>query len=141
MAVDIIGRKKGILLAYGIGTVGMIIVGFSSNLVLAGIGLFLSGFGTNTAVNVCFYFITETVADRERQKHSVLIQALYSLAPVLNVLVFYLIRDWRTIYWAFHIAPSIIILIGIFFLIQDTPYFLIVNETTEEALKSLKKIA
>ena len=104
-------------MAYGIGTVGMIIVGFSSNLVLAGIGLFLSGFGANTAVNVCFYFITETVADRERQKHSVLIQALYSLAPVLNVLIFYLIRDWRSIYWAFYIVPSISILLGIFFLV------------------------
>lgn len=129
------------LLSYGIGTIGMLIVGFSQNLIMAGIGLFFSGLGCNTAVNICFYFITETVENKLRQKHSVLIQAIFSLAGVLNVLAYYFIRRWRFIYWGFYIIPSILIVIAVFFFIKETPFFLIVNSTEEKALESLKKIA
>ena len=71
------GRKKGILLCLGIAIIGMLIIGFSQNLVMAGIGLFLTGFGINSAQNVCFFFITETVENKLRQKYTILLEAFF----------------------------------------------------------------
>jgi MFS family permease len=59
--VDNMGRKKALLISYGVATLGMIIAVFSNNLYAAGIGLFLMGYGSDSAINICFYFITETM--------------------------------------------------------------------------------
>lgn len=66
LIVDNIGRKKGQIIAFGTAFFGMLIVGFSQNLIMAGIGLFLSGLGCNTAYNICVFFITETVGGKQR---------------------------------------------------------------------------
>lgn len=56
--VDNMGRKKALLIAYAIATLGMILLALSPNLIMAGIGLFLMGYGSDSAINICFYFIT-----------------------------------------------------------------------------------
>lgn len=58
MLVDNLGRKKAILIAYMIAIVGMVVAGLAPTLYIAGIGLFLMGLGSDSAINICFYFIT-----------------------------------------------------------------------------------
>ena len=59
--VDNMGRKKAILISYGVATLGMIIAAVATNIYMVGVGLFLMGYGSDSAINICFYFITETV--------------------------------------------------------------------------------
>jgi MFS family permease len=56
--VDNLGRKKAMLISYGIATLGMILCAVSTNLYMVGVGLFLMGYGSDSAINICFYFIT-----------------------------------------------------------------------------------
>jgi hypothetical protein len=58
MLVDNLGRKKAILIAYMIAIVGMVVAGLAPTLYIAGIGLFLMGLGSDSAIIMCFYFIT-----------------------------------------------------------------------------------
>jgi MFS family permease len=105
---DNIGRKKGMLISYGICISGMVLCGFGSNLYMIGIGLFLMGFGSDSAINICFYFITETVETKSRQKYSVFIQLFFCVGGLATVGYFYFLTNWRLILWIFIFIPSII---------------------------------
>ena len=125
LLADNFGRKTALLISFGIATLGMILVGLAPNLVLVGVGLFLAGFGSDTAINICFYFVTETVGMEARQKHSVIIQFFFSLGGVVNVGYFYFFKNWRLIMWVFAIVPSLGCLVMVFLIVQETPFFLI----------------
>jgi MFS family permease len=56
--VDNLGRKRALLISYIIATVGMILIAVSPNVYAAGVGLFMMGMGSDSAINICFYFIT-----------------------------------------------------------------------------------
>lgn len=118
MLSDNIGRKKSILICFGIAYIGAIIVCFSHNMYFTFVGLFIMGFGSDVAINICFYFIAETVSDRSRMKHSVLIQFFFSFGCLVNVGYYYWIRDWRIIYLCFIILPGTICLLIILLFIQ-----------------------
>lgn len=106
------------LISYGICMLGMILNGFASNLYLIGVGLFLMGFGSDSAINICFYFVTETVESQARQKYSVFIQLFFCLGGVVNVGYFYVFKNWRIILWLFMIIPSILCLIAIIWMVK-----------------------
>jgi hypothetical protein len=55
---DNIGRKLAIILSFGIMILGILIMALSQKLFVAEIGLFLAGFGSDSALNICFYFIS-----------------------------------------------------------------------------------
>lgn len=46
------------LIAYMIAIVGMVVAALAPTIYIAGIGLFLMGLGSDSAINICFYFIT-----------------------------------------------------------------------------------
>jgi OCT family organic cation transporter-like MFS transporter 4/5 len=56
--VDNMGRKKAMLISYGIATLGMILIAIAQNIYMAAVGLFLMGYGSDSAINICFYYIT-----------------------------------------------------------------------------------
>lgn len=123
--VDNMGRKKALIISYGIATLGMIVAVLSPNLYGVGIGLFMMGYGSDSAINICFYFITETMEAKYRQKYSILIQVFFSLGGVVNIGYFYIFKNWKIITWIFLIVPSVICIILIVKVIKDTPYFLV----------------
>jgi MFS family permease len=104
---------------------GMVLNGIATNLYMVGVGLFLMGLGSDSAINICFYFITETVESSARQKYSVLIQLFFCLGGVVNVLYFYWFHNWRMILWVFIFLPSIICFVVVALVVKDTPYFMI----------------
>jgi len=63
---DLLGRKILMVSCLIINAIGLIIVIFSVNIVMAAAGLFLSMAGISNAFNICFYFLTETVAESHR---------------------------------------------------------------------------
>jgi MFS family permease len=64
---DNFGRRTSMLLAWATTTVGSIIVSLSQNIYMAAFGLFLSGAGSDAAINICFFFFGEVVGDKKRQ--------------------------------------------------------------------------
>lgn len=63
---DLLNRKLLMVSCLIINVIGLIIVIFSVNIVMAAIGLFLSTAGLSNGFNICFYFLTETVAESHR---------------------------------------------------------------------------
>lgn len=123
--VDNMGRKKAILIAYSIATLGMILLALAPNFVLIGIGFFFMGYGADSAVNICFYFITETMEAQFRQKYSILIQVFFCLGGITNIAYYYILKNWKLVVWLFLATPSILCVAAIFKIVKDTPYFLI----------------
>lgn len=58
---DNYGRRITLMLAFGLATLGTLILLFSQNLVTASIGLFLLGAGADASINMCFNFLGEVV--------------------------------------------------------------------------------
>jgi len=54
---DNFGRRITIMIAYGIATIGTLIVLFSVGLVTVSIGMFLLGAGADASINMCFNFL------------------------------------------------------------------------------------
>lgn len=54
------------LFSYGVATLGMIIAATAFNLQMVAVGLILMGYGSDSAINICFYFITETMEQKNR---------------------------------------------------------------------------
>lgn len=108
LLADNLGRRKSILIAFFIALIGLSLIGIAPSLTLIGTGLFLAGFGMDTAINICFNFITEAVEDQLRQKHSVVIQFFFSLGGVVIIPYFYVLKNWRVVLWLFFIAPGVL---------------------------------
>jgi hypothetical protein len=102
------------LLAWSTTTLGAIIVCISQNIYMAAFGLFLSGAGSDAAINICFFFFGEVVGDKKRQEYSVIVQILFTLGAMTVTLFYYLIPNWRIVSIVAVTIPSII---GLFFIV------------------------
>ena len=54
---DNYGRRITFVIAWAIATLGTLILLFSANLAMVGIGLFMLGAGADAAINMCFNFL------------------------------------------------------------------------------------
>jgi MFS family permease len=54
---DNYGRRIAMLIAFGIATLGAIIMSVSMSLPLVAVGLFLLGAGADASINMCFNFL------------------------------------------------------------------------------------
>jgi len=120
---DNLGRRRALVIALFISSLGIVIIASSINLVITMVGLFLAGFGIDPAINSTLYFITETVDNHVRHKHSILIQFFLSLAGVANILYYLIFQDWRIIYWLFFFLPAAVFLLFAYWFVQETPQF------------------
>ena len=55
---DNIGRKRSIAIALTMSTIGVALITFSQSLIMAEIGLFITGFGIDSSINTALYFIS-----------------------------------------------------------------------------------
>jgi MFS family permease len=53
---DNFGRKISLVLAWGICVIGSLLVTFGYETTIIGIGLFLSGFGSDAAINITYLY-------------------------------------------------------------------------------------
>jgi MFS family permease len=141
LAGDLVGRKLLMVVCLGINVVGLLLVIFCANIEMAAFGLFLSTVGIQNAFNVCFYFLSETVAESHREKFSVAIQLFYGLGVLSNVGWYYFVGDWQLIMALFYFAPSVIVTAAVVFFVRDTPICLVTRNSPTKALLAFKHIA
>lgn len=60
------GRKIGIILSWGIYAVGLLTLCFAGDGNTVAVGQFLSGFGCNPAVTLCYSFLNEQCLGKKR---------------------------------------------------------------------------
>jgi len=106
------------VVSWAICTVGTIIVALSFNIYMVAVGLFLSGCGSDAAVNICFFFFGEVVGDKKRQQYSVLVQVFWTIGAMLLALLFFLIDNWRLNWIIVVVIPAIIKLIVLLLYIE-----------------------
>jgi hypothetical protein len=114
---DLVGRKR-----------------LMTSLLMAGIGLFIASVGVQNSFNICFYFISETVSEEFREKASVAIQLFYGLGVLLNVLWYFMVKDWQMIFVLFYFLPAVASVIGIVIIVRDTPICLVMRNSPSKAL-------
>jgi OCT family organic cation transporter-like MFS transporter 4/5 len=54
---DNFGRRLAMRIAWGIGTIAVLITCISDSINMIALGLFLVGFGTNPGITLCFSFV------------------------------------------------------------------------------------
>ena len=138
---DMIGRKSLLILSLLFNVLGLIVVIFSQSLIMATVGLFFVSIGSQNAFSVCFYFITETISEEFREKSSVTFQFFYSFGVLLNVALYYLLRDWQMVLTLFYFIPSVVALIAIITIVRDTPICLVMRNSPSKALEDFSYIA
>ena len=107
---DNYGRRVTMLIAWGIATVGGLIILFSQNLITASIGLFLLGAGSDASINMCFNFLGEVVEDRTRQKFSVILQPWFAIGACFVTTCFIFIHNCKVVMLILIVIPSVIIM-------------------------------
>ena len=88
------GRKTLIMINLLILLVGFLLIVFSQNIWMAGVGLFLCVFGGKNNFNLVMMFTAETVGERFRQVFMMVILTMYSLGGLANVLWYYFLPNF-----------------------------------------------
>ena len=95
LVADNKGRKTAELISWFITVAGCGILLVSMNISLIGIGSFLMGFGSNSAIMLHYSFIKELVVDKLSQKMMMLLQISFSFGVFLIALMSWLVNDWK----------------------------------------------
>jgi hypothetical protein len=65
----------------------------------------------------------------------------YAIGVALNGLVFYLFDSWQLALFFYQIVPFIIVLLGLVFFIEETPFDQVIYYSPENSLASFQRIA
>jgi MFS family permease len=95
LVADNKGRKTAEFISWFITVSGCGILLISMNIPLVGIGSFLMGFGSNSAIILHYSFIKELVVDKLGQRMMIFLQISFSLGVFLIALTSWLISDWK----------------------------------------------
>lgn len=94
---DNFGRRLGMRIAWGIGTLSVLLTCLADSPDMIGIGLFLIGFGTNPAITLCFSFINEVCLGKSRQQFGAGVQVAWAIGETTIALVFLTGLSWKAI--------------------------------------------
>lgn len=95
LVADNKGRKTAEFISWFITVSGCGILLISMNIPLVGIGSFLMGFGSNSAIILHYSFIKELVVDKLGQRMMIFLQISFSFGVFLIALTSWLISDWK----------------------------------------------
>ena len=122
---DNYGRKRTIIISWGICCAGCTLLIFAQNIWMAGIALFLCGFGSDSGLTITGCLFAENYDDVTRQRYYSLSQGSFTLGALFATLIFYLWKDWR-IAAIFAIAiPTYVTFAGFLLILKDSPMYLI----------------
>jgi MFS family permease len=76
---DNFGRRLAMRIAWGVGTLSVLLTCLADSPDMIGIGLFLVGFGTSPAITLCFSFINEVCLGKSRQQFGVGVQFAWAI--------------------------------------------------------------
>jgi MFS family permease len=95
LVADNKGRKNAELISWFTTVVGCSVLLASMNLPLIGIGSFLIGFGSNSAIMLHYSFIKELVVEKLSQKMMMFLQISFSFGVFLIALISWMVNDWK----------------------------------------------
>lgn len=88
---DIVGRKNLIFINLLIMLLGFLLIIFCQNIWMAGAGLFCCVFGAKNNSNLTLMFVSEIFNDKLRQISMMVLQTMYCVGGLGNVLLYYLL--------------------------------------------------
>jgi len=112
---DNFGRKFTLVLSWGFCALGSLLVTFGFNITIIGVGLFLSGFGSDAAINITYLYFCEISNNKIRQRYSVIIQIFFTIGAFVATTLFFVIPNWRIIWGLVVTFPAIIILLVMYY--------------------------
>lgn len=136
---DNYGRKLAMRVAWGIGTIAVMITCVADSPNMIGLGLFLIGFGTNPAITLCFSFINEICLGKSRARYGVGVQVMWAFGETTIALIFAANLTWLEIAYIMLIT-FIIEFVLVFLYVEETPMFML-KKGPEGALEILNKMA
>lgn len=105
---DNYGRKRALLMAWGVCAMGSIIVATSFHIAVAAVGFFLSGFGSDVSISISLLFFSEAVSGRKRQKYSIAVQCFFAVGALVVTLFFFIFENWRVVWCLLVTAPALV---------------------------------
>ena len=84
--------------------------------------------------------LNEISTDEFRQSSISILMMFWGLFEIFVALIFYLVKDWKTIYIVFVIIPALIFNITNFYM-TETPRFMVASQNHKGLILSLEKIA
>ncbi|KAG8444467.1 hypothetical protein GDO86_009588 [Hymenochirus boettgeri] len=138
-SADRYGRKITYLVSsFGVGLSG-IVVAFAPNFYVLVFFRFLQGiFGKGTWMT-CYVIVTEIVGSRQRRIVGIVVQMFFTLGVMIIPGIAYLIPTWQGIQLAISL-PNFLFLIY-YWLIPESPRWLLIRKEKEKALKIMSDIA
>jgi hypothetical protein len=122
---DNFGRRPIFLAYLLLIVVGHAILLLAQTILGAGVGLFLIGFALYNLFTIILTMLTEILENEWRQKVELILQAQMVVGGLFIVVAFYLLKDWKVIFFAFQFVPLLGCLVFAYFYLQETPQFLI----------------
>ena len=108
---------------------------------MAGLGLFILGLGQMSITKMNAVILSEITEKSLKEKFL----ASYLVSHALGVLavgyIHTVFNDWRPTILYFQVLPNLFFLVLCYFLVQDTPKFILKNNSSEEAAEIFNKIA
>uniref|UniRef100_A0A8C5WCU3 Solute carrier family 22 member 3 n=1 Tax=Leptobrachium leishanense TaxID=445787 RepID=A0A8C5WCU3_9ANUR len=136
---DRYGRKITYLIsAFGVGVCG-VVVAFAPNFYVMVFFRFLQGiFGKGTWMT-CYVIVTELVGSKQRRIVGIVVQMFFTLGVMIIPGIAYLIPTWQGIQLAISL-PNFLFLFY-YWLIPESPRWLLIRKKKEKALKIMNDIA
>ncbi|XP_068617437.1 organic cation transporter protein-like [Battus philenor] len=136
---DRYGRKKPLLLAILLQALGSYLVSVAPWIWLFFMSLFTLALGCGGISIISFVICMEVVSGKWRTYVPVLYQLPFGFGNIVLALLAYWLRDWRKL--EFSLATISTTYLTYWFLIPESPRWLLATGKTEKAIKILKKIA
>ena len=136
---DNYGRKKGEYISWAICIAGQILLLFSFDVTMVGIGSFFMGFGANGAITIHYSFFKELALGKTRERMIVAIQLAFSIGISIISLLSYLIDTWKYTLGFFIILPSLGAML-FFKFVEETPEFTL-KKGVDNFVRSFDRIA
>jgi hypothetical protein len=138
---EVITKRNLMLATVLVNISGLVIALVAPTLFTASVGLFINFAAKSIQMELIMCFITEAVAEIIRGKQTIFIYITFGSGATLNGLFFYAISNWEVVLVVCDLLPLLMGLAGLLFYIEETPFDLIINNTPEKSLESLKTIA
>ncbi|XP_071800949.1 organic cation transporter protein-like [Asterias amurensis] len=136
---DFAGRKKAftlpLLIMVGVGTGASFVHTFTLFCVMQ----FLLGVSASGTFVVAIVIATEMVGKSQRATAGIVIEYFYSIGYMSMALIAWRLRDWHTIELAISIPP--VIFLAYYFIVPESPRWLLSKGKTAEAEKIVRKAA
>ena len=136
---DNLSRRKAYLFCCFVSLFGMLMVFTASSMGIAVFGLFVVGLSNSPNLRIIQVIVSETTEKELKQTFLSTQLGAFGIGSLLVGILYPSIGHWRTSILLCGILPGLVIMVGFFFIIEDTPKFLM-RSTPEEAARALNKI-